>query len=306
MNYSILFFELSIVLSAKEFKTQLDKAGIYSADFINTDTSLISDGIGIKYHDNKKKKIKLVVYPGLVTGGDNITELWKPTSENISILRKELESIIRDYFDSEYDLNDFTLSHVDFAADIPLGNKVPDYMKLIHAIGRIKGFSLIKRSKKNGFFGLNGNTNGVQFRCFGLKHNKSILRIEVRLTKKDVIKDYSGETDTSKQIKAICKNSRDIFMDTFRYIVPYGDHYKLKQAKERVTDGVSDKSLRHKMLRLLELIPKKKSLLLAQKALNARNIIEIMSAFEDIKVSPIPLSKRHSGKKLDSIYYFLD
>ena len=66
-------------------------------------------------------------------------------------------------------------------------------------------------------------------------------------------------------------------------------------------DGV----MRRKMLRLLVLIPEKKSLYLAQKAMNCRNIEEVMDSFAEINLSPITISKRHERKYLDGIYKYM-
>lgn len=60
------------------------------------------------------------------------------------------------------------------------------------------------------------------------------------------------------------------------------------------------------MLRLVELIPEKKSLYLAQKAMNCRGIEKVMEEFAKINVSPVTISKRHEVKYLRSLYsYFL-
>ena len=59
------------------------------------------------------------------------------------------------------------------------------------------------------------------------------------------------------------------------------------------------------MLRLLDLMPEKKSLLLAQKALNYRRIDKVMKAFFDIEVAPVTISKRHDIKKLDNLYEYM-
>jgi len=59
------------------------------------------------------------------------------------------------------------------------------------------------------------------------------------------------------------------------------------------------------MLWLIDLVPEKKSLLLAQKALNYRRIDKVMKAFFDIEVAPITISKRHGIKKLDNLYNYL-
>ena len=48
------------------------------------------------------------------------------------------------------------------------------------------------------------------------------------------------------------------------------------------------------MLKLIDLIPEKKSLLLAQKALNSRKVYDVMEGFAKIGVSPVTISKRCS------------
>jgi len=60
------------------------------------------------------------------------------------------------------------------------------------------------------------------------------------------------------------------------------------------------------MLRLLSLIPEKKSLHLAQKAMNCRDVDKVMETFTKISLSPITISKRHEVKHLNNLYsYFL-
>ena len=60
------------------------------------------------------------------------------------------------------------------------------------------------------------------------------------------------------------------------------------------------------MLRLVELIPEKKSLYLAQRAMEYRNMEKVVEAFAKINLSPVTISKRHEMKYLRSLYsYFL-
>ena len=59
------------------------------------------------------------------------------------------------------------------------------------------------------------------------------------------------------------------------------------------------------MLHLLALIPEKKSLYLAQKSMNCRNIEKVMEAFAKINVSLVTISKRQDVKHLNSIYTYL-
>ena len=66
-----------------------------------------------------------------------------------------------------------------------------------------------------------------------------------------------------------------------------------------------DTIMRRRMLRLLVLIPEKKSLHLAQKAMNCRNIEKIMDSFAKINLSPVTISKRHDVKYLECLYAYL-
>ena len=63
--------------------------------------------------------------------------------------------------------------------------------------------------------------------------------------------------------------------------------------------------MRRRLLRLLVLIPEKKSLRLAQKAMNCRNIEKVMEAFSDINVSPVTISRRHNVKFLKNLYDYI-
>ena len=59
------------------------------------------------------------------------------------------------------------------------------------------------------------------------------------------------------------------------------------------------------MLRLLSLIPIKKSLLLAQKALGARDIDDIMAEFRELNLSPVCISRRQEVDYLENLYVYL-
>ena len=59
------------------------------------------------------------------------------------------------------------------------------------------------------------------------------------------------------------------------------------------------------MLQLVTLIPEKKSLYLAQKAMNCRNIEKVMEEFAKINLSPVTVSKRHDVQHLTNLYSYL-
>ena len=88
-------------------------------------------------------------------------------------------------------------------------------------------------------------------------------------------------------------------------IIPNGDFYKKNKAVEIVEANVAKGSMRRKMLRLIELIPKKKSLHLAQKALNGRDVESVMTEFYKLRLSPVTISKRQEIKYLKNLYDYL-
>ena len=59
------------------------------------------------------------------------------------------------------------------------------------------------------------------------------------------------------------------------------------------------------MLRLVELIPEKKSLYLAQKAMEYRNMEKVVEAFAKINLSPVTISKRQNVKWMKNIYEYM-
>ena len=87
-------------------------------------------------------------------------------------------------------------------------------------------------------------------------------------------------------------------MEIFVRIIPFGDFYKKGKAEEIIRREIKDTRLRRRMLRLGELIPEKRSLYLAQKAMECRNMEKVVEAFAKINLSPVTISKRQDAKRL--------
>lgn len=319
-------FELSIVLDTEKFQKVFTK--VYNRivcmerneEYI--DQFMASKGIAVVYCNNQyKKKVKLIVNSNIFMGGE--------MSEPDKFIRK-LDKRIGEYFGYKYKLDDFILSGMILTTDIDVGNheNAAAYLKVLKRIGKVKGFSPVSYEcfDNSEDFCLDGNSNGIAFLLYDLegilreqlringknhkklmiKESEGILRTEVRLTKPKAIRTYTTMTETSGQIAALLKSDRDIFLDTFTRIVPFGNFYKKDKAEEIIRRQVEDSILRRKMLRLLALIPDKKSLYLAQKAMNCRSIEKVMDGFAKINVSPITISKRHDVKYLRGIYFYLE
>jgi len=314
-------FELSLRLNDREHETLRAEAYVKAENShrmyedkrlaywnIHVDETLAPNGIRIEYHDSFLYNIiKFIVNPSKLLGGDDIPKLWKPTDRNIKALLKRLKVHIKAYFDGKFKLNDFAITRIDYTANINVGSRknVSDYIKILHGLGRVKGFApkykkSNKRIDKALSFDLKSKSLCAEFSAYdkeaqsGKAAARGILRVEIRLMKVAV---KGGSV--SEQIKGLAKLSTETFMDFFQRVVPRGDYYTKKQAVTLIEDGIAaivpNKRERNntleRMKALLELIPTKKSLHLAQKELNYRHISRLMEAFAELNVSPVTIPK---------------
>lgn len=320
-------FELTMMLDSEHFQQVLDNAiskseHMEERDGEYIDFSFNSKGILVIYRDSQyKKKIRILINTNFILN-DGAPDLDK----FIRKLRKHIE----EYFGSEYSINDFVLTGVTLATDIDVGSreKVSSYIRVLKRIRRVKGFSPVSYDSldSTASFCLSGNSNGIDFLLYGLehalsgsyhtanakhkdrkaakKHTPGILRAEIKITKPKAIRRYTDVSDVSGQITAMIENSTGIFMDIFTRIVPFGDFYKKDRAAEILRRKVKDEVMKKRMLRLLALIPEKKSLYLAQKAMNCRDVEKVMEAFAKINLSPVTIGKRQDGNRLNSLFDF--
>lgn len=311
-------FELSMVLDADHFQTVFDRAynssNLKELDNEYLDTSSAAKGIIVFYRDSRyKKKVRILVNTSLVV--DDVSDTGK-------LLRK-LDKRIYEYFNHKYGLDDFTLSGTNLVLDIDIGSRenVAAYLMVLQRVGKVKGFSPVSYDcfGEKASFCLSGNSNDVDFLLYDLERaitgqlrsadagrkklqsageqTTGVLRAEVRLTKPKAIRAYTDAEDTTGQIIELAEKCQDVFLDIFTRIVPFGNFYKKDKAIEIVWQEVKDSVMKRKMLRLLTLIPEKKSLHLAQKAMNCRNIEKVMDAFAEINLSLLFTAARYSIKK---------
>ena len=317
--------ELSMVLDSdkfhKLFARALDRNGYMEEngeEYI--DRSMAEKGVTIIYRNSQyKKKVRIFVDLGVVPKDDRDMER--------SICK--LDKRITEYFGFKYRLDDFAISGIVLTADIDVGTheSVLAYLKVLHRIGRVKGFSPSDYDcfEEGESFCLDGNSNGIRFRIYDLEsllkrrlqrmdadrkklksvigEARGILRAEVQLTKQRTVRAYTDTADVSGQMAELLMNRQDVFMDTFSHVIPFGDFYKKDKAMETIRKEVGDAVLRRKMLRLLALVPEKKSLLLAQRAMNCRDVEKVMDMFAKINVSPVTISKRYEIKYLKCLYF---
>jgi energy-converting hydrogenase A subunit M len=322
-------FKLSLTLDSDNFK-KIFAHTYYQSECIDNnkyiDQTLAEKGVIVIYHDKQyKKKIQLIINPGVILNDD------EPDKKDISKIVNKLATRIEGYFDSKYQINDFNLSEMILTTNIDVGSSenVSAYLKVLKRIGKVKGFTPSNEDlfDDNLSFCLDGISNGVDFQIYDFekflreqrskaKHgrkklksliekSKGILRTEIRLMESKTIRSYTDEDDVVKQIADLFNKDQEIFLKTFMQIIPFGAFYKKAKTVEIIRKEVTDTALKRRMLNLLELIPKKKSLLLAQKALNYRRIDEVMEMFAGIELSPVTLSKRHNINSLKSLYFYL-
>ena len=315
--------ELSMIVDTAPFHRIFNAKTSYLKELDDEylDTSLAAKGITVIYRDSRyKKRVRILVNAGMVVDHPSNTD---------KLLRK-LGKRISEYFDHKYKLDDFTLSGVTLTLDIAIGSRerVFDYLKVLQRVGKVKGFSPVSYNcfDSKASFCLSGNSNAIDFLLYDLEqsltdqlqdsgmghkkiksvssHTQGILRAEVKLTKPKAVRVYTNAEDTAGQIVELMKDRQQIFLDAFARIVPFGAFYTMTAAVEIVRSEVKDSTMRRKMLRLLTLIPEKRSLHLAQKAANCRDIDKVMEAFARIDLSPVTISKRHEAKHLENLYSF--
>lgn len=318
-------FELSMTLDNEKFQKVLNKA-YRRTDYLEEnkneyiDSSLSSKGITVIYRDSQyKKKLRLIADSRLITDGKS--------SDPDRLIRK-LDKHMNGYFDHKYGLNDFVLSGavLDVNIDVHDHENVSAYLKVLRRIGKVKGYSPADYDcfEEVDSFCLEGNSNDTAFWLYDLEgflmhqlHNedidqkklksicgdaKGIIRTEVRLMKPKAVRACTKGDDISNQIVELIDKRQEIFLDVFTHIVPFGDYYKKVRAEELIYKNVTDSVLRRRMLRLLALIPEKKSLYLAQKAMNCRDIEKVMEGFAKINLSPITINKRYGVNYLKCFY----
>lgn len=320
--------ELSMVLDHERFHKVFKCA--YSKDRCMekkeeeyVDQSLEEKGIMVIYRDSGyKKKIKLIVNSGQLLNGCEF--------DTDKVTRK-LNKRIGEYFDFKYKLDDFILSGMRLVMDINVGSResVQAYLKVFQRFGKVKGFSPASYEcfEDVDSFCLDGNSNGIEFMIYDLeglyrkqfnegdmgrkrfkelvKKSEGILRTEVWLAKTKAVRVYAKGEDIFRQIINLTEKRQDIFLEIFVKIIPFGDFYKKGKAEEIIRSEIKDTRLRRRMLRLVELIPEKKSLYLAQKAMEYRNMEKVVETFAKINLSPVTISKRHDIKYLKNLYAYI-
>ena len=319
-----LFMELDRDRFQKVLNRIYKKAGYLEGDNEEyIDQSMASRGITVIYRNSQyKKKIKLIIEPRLVSDSK--------LSDTDRLIRK-LDKRINEYLDFKYRLDDLVLSGVTLAADIDVHRheNVSAYLKVLRRIGRVKGYSPADYDcfENVDSFCLDGISNSITFWIYDLeglirdrlrnedinqkklksihRESEGIIRAEVRLTKPKAVRVYTDAADAYGQIAELSQKSQSVFLDVFANIIPFGDYYKKGEAVELIRSEVKDCTLRRKMLQLVALIPEKKSLYLAQKAMNCRNIEKVMEEFAKIKLSPVTVSKRHDVQHLTNLYSYL-
>ena len=321
-------FELSMVLDGEKFHKVFDKVRDHTESLEKIgdeyiDHALDSKGITVIYRNSQyRKKIKILVNSGA-------SSKWS-IADPEKFIRK-LDKRIREYFGFKYKLNDFNLSGMTVVADINVGNSkmITEYLKVLKRIGRVKGFSVVGYDcfDNNMSFCMEGNSNSIDFLLYDLKStlvnqlrqagirrkelksvvegSEGVLRSEIRLTKPKAIRSYAKAHDIAGQIAELSEKSKDVFWETFTRIVPFGDFYKKDEAVQIIQRDVKDNVMRRKMLRLVELIPEKLSLYLAQKAMECRNMEKVVEAFAKINLSPVTISKRQDAKGMENLYTYL-
>ena len=327
--YLNVSLELSMVLTTDEFNDLFDRKAHNLEDIDEDkfiDRSMEEKGLLVTYRASQyKKKIKLTINPNVILGGD------EPDKANSEKLIRKLEKRVESYFKGDYCLDHFNPNKLFIVTDIDVGSRdrAADYIKVLQRVGKIKGYSVPRKhwlDDKVGYC-LEGNSNGTEFLIYDIerllkaqaeesdfedrelkpiiKKAEGVLRAEVRLVKSTAIRALVDSCSVTEQVAALCGKAREAFLNVFLRAVPFGDFHKKDKAVEIIKKEVKDETIRRRMLRLVDLIPEKRSMLLSQKAMDYRRMDEVMETFQRIDLAPVTLSKRHEIKRLDNLYKYM-
>ena len=312
-------FELTRVVDGEEFQrlfTRVQETLDPGNGDEYVDRSLSHKGLTVVYRKSQyKKKVRLVINTSVMMGEGEL-DPWDAL--------QKLNRRIRKYFGGELSLEAFTAVGVTMTADLPIGDptRISAYLRVLRRLGKVKHFSPVSYacfSARNSFC-LEGNSNDTIFMVYDLRsvlekqlgkeavpflnRARDVLRVEIRLTSARAVRTTCGKDEVEEQLLFLYEHSREIFMGVFRKIIPYGDNYKKGTAVEIIRREVRDPRLRRRMLRLLDLIPEKKSLFQAQKAMQCRKMDEVMDAFAKIGLSPVTISKRDTAQYNKNLYQY--
>ena len=312
-------FELTRIVDGEEFQrlfTRVQKVLDLGDGDEYVDRSLSHKGLTVVYRKSQyKKKVRLVINTSVMMGEGEL-DPWDAL--------QKLNRRIRKYFGGELSLEAFTAVGVTMTADLPIGDptRISAYLRVLRRLGKVKHFSPVSYacfSARNSFC-LEGNSNDTIFMVYDLRsvlekqlgkeavpflnRARDVLRVEIRLTSARAVRTTCGKDEVEEQLLFLYEHSREIFMGVFRKIIPYGDNYKKGTAVEIIRREVRDPRLRRRMLRLLDLIPEKKSLFQAQKAMQCRRMDEVMDAFAKIGLSPVTISKRDTAQYNKNLYQY--
>ena len=312
-------FELARVVDGEEFQrlfTRVQETLDPGNGDEYVDRSLSHKGLTVVYRKSQyKKKVRLVINTSVMMGEGEL-DPWDAL--------QKLNRRIRKYFGGELSLEAFTAVGVTMTADLPIGDptRISAYLRVLRRLGKVKHFSPVSYacfSARNSFC-LEGNSNDTIFMVYDLRsvlekqlgkeavpflnRARDVLRVEIRLTSARAVRTTCGKDEVEEQLLFLYEHGREIFMGVFRKIIPYGDSYKKGSAVELIRREVHDPRLRRRMLRLLDLIPEKKSLLQAQKAMQCRRMDEVMDAFAKIGLSPVTISKRDTVQCNRNLYQY--
>ncbi len=301
-----ILFELSLNIDTKEFSRWFQEKS--SNGFVKITSDEYADckykekGILFVFRDSTyKKKIKVVASHHAFDDDGN--------ADAYRFIHR-LDKKIRKYFDDEYSLDDFVLSAVSFVLETDLGSdeKVHSYIGVLKRIGKVKKYRLVTRtdSFSKNCFCLLGKSNGIVFRAFApgdvVKGEfAGTLRTEIRLSNCSAVRKVAECNTSMEQIQEIISEADVIFKKIYCSIVPSGDFYKKRRVVDIINREIEDVRLRRKMVKFVILVAEKKSLLLAQKAMNTRSMGKIMRAFEKIEVSPITIGKREKEQYFKNV-----
>lgn len=273
--------------------------------------------------------LKFIISLNDLLGTDDKLSLIEP--QHIQEALNSADAMLTGEFGEDFAINNLELSRVDYRINVNVGSSenVRAYINLLYRCDKRKGYKVIGLecpdfdstkgyTARNDIAGTEISFYDKQKQLEQRKYEESerasgILRIELRLTKIKAVKEHTkGCINNHERIIYCIGNSRREILGVVRQLIPDGDYYTMKKAREILEKSVKSQKLQDRMIEMLKLTKRLGSIRLAKKEL--RNIDSkikheyfnmMMEEFENIGVNPVVLDKKSVVSTLPGLFTFL-
>lgn len=346
--YSIHSFECKYRLTDYQYRALTDlirttARGSYAVSFGQNDIWIYKyrkKGLQIHicstcYH---YQSLHIIVNPKTILNPDNICDIFDPATDDMNMVFEKINELLS-FMGKSYQIENFVLKRIDICVDTYLkdDNTVREMICLAQKGVIPRGYrdnlSILINQKKNinRTFSLDiKNNQGKQITLYnkyrqlldiGIEQEKALeaygtLRIEIKLSSswlKKYIHQYGFEDSmvSAKLMIAFMKNSKNIIYSHIQQIYFAGNHYKLKEAINKINHSSLKKNYKTILIPYVHYAAKHHSLKSAEEimvhthGISKATLQRALKALAAININPVTIGKNRRSSSLDGLHSIL-